>query len=41
MTVTGRHRVGIPTDDFDHMRHVFGDVLGLEVSGPDPQARRP
>ena len=33
----GLHHVGILVEDFDVLRTVFGDLLGCEVSDPDPQ----
>jgi methylmalonyl-CoA epimerase len=36
--VTGLNHVGILTDDFDAVSRVLGDVVGLEVSGPDLEA---
>jgi methylmalonyl-CoA/ethylmalonyl-CoA epimerase len=33
----GLNHVGILTGDLDRVRHVLGDLLGLEVHGPEPE----
>jgi methylmalonyl-CoA/ethylmalonyl-CoA epimerase len=35
--VLGLHHVGILVEDFDVLRTVFGDLMGCDVSAPDPQ----
>jgi methylmalonyl-CoA/ethylmalonyl-CoA epimerase len=35
--VSGLNHVGILTRDFDAVSRVLGDVVGLEVSGPEPE----
>lgn len=39
VAVRGLHHVGILVEDFDVLRTVFGDLLGCDVSCPDPQPR--
>ena len=33
----GLNHVGILTGDLEQVRHVLGDLLGLEVHGPEPE----
>lgn len=37
MRVREFDHVGILTPDLDSVRHLFGDLLGLEVRGPEPE----